>query len=87
MWGLSRGNGLECWRIVFRFNLEERIYKYSPPQPILKVHFEIRPSGALSQDMLKPIEIRAQSANIAGYCLWINIPQACVWTTYFFFGF
>ena len=47
------------------------------------MHFEFRPSGALSLDTLAQIKIRAQSANIAGYCLWIDTPTAYVWTTTF----
>ena len=33
-------------------NLGERILRQSPRQPNIKVYFEIRPSGALYQDML-----------------------------------
>ena len=47
----------------------------------IKVYFEIRPSGALSQDTLTQINIWAQHANIAGYCLWIDTPHAYIWTT------
>ena len=67
------------------FNLGERIpWNKSPQQPYFNMHFEIRPLGSLYQDKLTQMKIWAQSANIAGHCLWIDTPHAYVWTTYFF---
>ena len=66
------------------FNLGERILRYSPRRPILKLHFQNMLSGALSQDTLTQIKIWVQSANIAGHCLWIDTPQAYVWLTWNF---
>ena len=65
---LSKGNGLQFWRVMLR-------------QPNPNVYFEIRPLGPLSQDTPTQINIGAQHANIAGHCLWIDTPHAYVWTT------
>ena len=65
------------------FNLGESIWRYPPWRPYLKVHFEIGPSGALSQNTLTELKIWAHNANIPVHCLWIDTPCAYVWTLIF----
>ena len=81
MWGVypEAMNGLQCWQIVLRFNFGwPYLEKESLWRPNLKEHFEIRPSGDFSPNTLTQNEIWAQSANIAGHCLWIDTQHARV---------
>ena len=82
-----RGNGRQYWRSVLRFLFGSTYLDIKLQRPNLKVSFDIRLSGALSLDTLNQIKILAQSAKIAGPCLWIDTLHAYVWkTSIFLFG-
>ena len=65
------------------FNFDERIWSSGALRANFIVHFDIGPLWATSPNTLNQIEIWVwvHTANIPGYCLWVDTPHAYVWAT------